>query len=339
MIQVKEIYELQNIGKGIITSLVPDNLLKITPFPVTPGFQDVLDEDPNLPFGNTVNIAQYFYLKAASNMVEVNNPSIVSSIIPATRIGKGIGNTSTDVSLSFFPTQAIFTDGQNSRGLEYAGNYEANFTNRSLITKQYFTNNLPVIDGSETKVNAGTNVTITGNGTIATPYIINSTASGGDGSETKINAGTNISVTGTGTIGSPYIINNTQTVDGSETKLISGTTTFVSGNGTIATPYKVETVNLQKSITSDYTILPSDNNYSIKVNNGSTSITITVPTGLPENFFTGFTQKGTADVTFVGSGTTITNPIGLKIKGQGYCVGLEQIGTSNSFDLMADTKA
>lgn len=34
------------------------------------------------------------------------------------------------------------------------------------------------VDGSETKIQAGTNVTVTGNGTIATPYIINSTATG-----------------------------------------------------------------------------------------------------------------------------------------------------------------
>jgi len=193
---------------------------------------------------------------------------------------------------------------------------------------------IPIVDGSETKVSAGTNVTITGNGTTATPYIINSTATG---ASTVINAGTNISVTGAGTSGSPFVISNTQ--DGSETKLNSGITTVVTGNGTIATPYTVETVNLQKAITTNYTLLEADNNYSIKINNGATPITITVPSGLPENFFAGFTQKGTADVTFVGSGTTITNPIGLKIKGQGYAVGLEQIGTSNSFDLIADTKA
>jgi hypothetical protein len=34
-------------------------------------------------------------------------------------------------------------------------------------------------DGSETKINAGTNVTVTGAGTTASPYVVNSTASGG----------------------------------------------------------------------------------------------------------------------------------------------------------------
>jgi hypothetical protein len=37
------------------------------------------------------------------------------------------------------------------------------------------------VDGSETKVTAGTNVSVTGTGTEASPYIINSTAGGGSG--------------------------------------------------------------------------------------------------------------------------------------------------------------
>lgn len=154
-----------------------------------------------------------------------------------------------------------------------------------------------------------------------------------DGSETKINVGNRMTKTGNGTIATPFDLNSIPPT------LISGVTTVLSGDG-FTTPYKVETVNLQKAITGDYTILTADNNYSIKINNGATAITITVPAGLPANFFAGFTQKGTGDVTFVGSGgVTISNPIGLKMKGQGYCVGLEQIGTSNNFDLLADTKA
>jgi hypothetical protein len=35
--------------------------------------------------------------------------------------------------------------------------------------------NKPVMDGSETKVNAGTRMTVTGNGTVATPYVISAT--------------------------------------------------------------------------------------------------------------------------------------------------------------------
>jgi hypothetical protein len=43
-------------------------------------------------------------------------------------------------------------------------------------------NNKPTIDGSETKVTEGTNVTITGVGTEASPYVINSTGGGGSSS-------------------------------------------------------------------------------------------------------------------------------------------------------------
>ena len=59
--------------------------------------------------------------------------------------------------------------------------------------------NKPITDGSETKINAGVNIIVSGMGTISEPYIINS--------ETKIIAGSNIIVTGSGTDADPYIIN------------------------------------------------------------------------------------------------------------------------------------
>ncbi|MCX6268912.1 MAG: hypothetical protein NTW16_16425 [Bacteroidetes bacterium] len=82
--------------------------------------------------------------------------------------------------------------------------------------------NKPVTDGSETKMQAGNKISISGSGSEIAPYIVNSTAvefSGNyndltnkpvtDGSETKLQAGTRISVTGTGTATAPYIINST----------------------------------------------------------------------------------------------------------------------------------
>ena len=63
-----------------------------------------------------------------------------------------------------------------------------------------------------------------------------------------------------------------------------------------------------------------------------------MPTGLSSNFFVGFIQKGTGNVTFTTSGTTLNNPIGLTIKGQYYQVSLDQEGSSNVFYLIGNTK-
>ena len=102
--------------------------------------------------------------------------------------------------------------------------------------------NLPAIippDGTETKLVSGTNTTVAGNGSTATPYSVNvSFPTPPDGSETKVIAGTNTTVTGLGTTTSPYIVNSTDTVaDGSETKINAGTNVTVTDNGTDATPY------------------------------------------------------------------------------------------------------
>lgn len=237
---IRRIYELQNIGKGIINSLTIDNLLSIRP--ESQGLQDVLRVNSILDVGNIITVNQQLSIRAnnggdGANItgIHISDDSYASNIIPNARIGKGIGNNTTDVSLNFFPTQAIFRDSLNSKGLEYFGDYEANFTDKSLITRKFLED---TVDGSQTKINAGTNISVIGNGTIDTPYII-SNSQVIDGSETKINAGTNVSVSGSGTIGAPYIINSTGG-DGSETKIVAGSGTTVSGNGTIATPYQID---------------------------------------------------------------------------------------------------
>lgn len=91
-------------------------------------------------------------------------------------------------------------------------------------------------DGSETKVTAGTNVTVTGTGTSVNPYVVNVTAA--NGSETKVTAGTNITMTGTGTSASPYVVNATAAT-GSETKVTAGNNITLTGAGTTASPYVV----------------------------------------------------------------------------------------------------
>jgi len=94
----------------------------------------------------------------------------------------------------------------------------------------------PAVDGSETKVSAGTNVTVTGSGTTGSPYVVNSSAA--DGSETKVDAGTNVTITGAGTSSSHYIINSTS-ANGSETIIDAGTNVTVTGSGTSASHYVI----------------------------------------------------------------------------------------------------
>ena len=68
--------------------------------------------------------------------------------------------------------------------------------------------NRPITDGSETKISAGNNMTVTGSGTLANPYIIANGSSGSsDSSGTKISVGNNLTLTGSGTDIDPYIIN------------------------------------------------------------------------------------------------------------------------------------
>lgn len=97
--------------------------------------------------------------------------------------------------------------------------------------------------------------------------------------------------------------------------------------------------NLQKEITGDTTLSNADSNHTIFINNGATPITITInSTVTTANFGVGFIQEGTGDVTFVGTGVSLTNPIGLKSKGQGYATWIERKLNTSSFFLLGDTK-
>jgi len=97
-------------------------------------------------------------------------------------------------------------------------------------------------------------------------------------------------------------------------------------------------LNLQKTVSSGFTLSNADNNYTVMINNGATPITITVPIGLAENISVCFFQLGTGDVTFSQDGTTINTPIGLKIKGQYWWAYLEQRTTTNVYQLAGNLK-
>lgn len=273
-------------------------------------------------------------------------------------------------------------------------------TGKVLVTKEYVQSIIPATpNGSETKINAGNNVSITGNGTITTPYVINSSH---QDEPVYINAGDDIEVLGNGSVDNPYVINslnaqlntkaefnerltdgnflfvgdvtqydNEQAQDAIGNILTDTTTvdfTYSDELATISANVKPNSItatelsnsinisefvndagyitNLQKVITYpgdftgiNYTVTNADNNYTIIVNNEATNITITIPSGLISKIGIGFIQKGTGDITFTPSGTTINNPTGLKIKGQYYQTFLEQEVSTGIFYLLGNTKA
>jgi len=81
-------------------------------------------------------------------------------------------------------------------GIDYSGK-SFNFF---LITSS----NNPLPDGSETKIEAGSNTNVTGTGTTLDPYIISSTS---EDSEIFLEEGDNVTITGIGTFLDPYVIN------------------------------------------------------------------------------------------------------------------------------------
>lgn len=106
-------------------------------------------------------------------------------------------------------------------------------------------------------------------------------------------------------------------------------------NGTNGTFVNVQ--DLTK--TTSFVLQSSDNAKTFFVENGASDITVTVPSGLPSAFFCSVVRKGTGEITFVTSGTTINNPTGLKIDSRYDVAVIEQEGSTNVFDLFGNTKA
>ena len=119
---------------------------------------------------------------------------------------------------------------------------------------------------------------------------------------------------------------------------------FIKSGGTatqmLMADGSVKESNPQKEITTNYTLVNADNDQTIFINNGATPITITIDSSITTpNFCVGFIQEGTGDVTFVGTGVSLTNPVGLKSKGQGYQTFIERkLATSNYF-LLGNVKS
>lgn len=110
-------------------------------------------------------------------------------------------------------------------------------------------------------------------------------------------------------------------------------------NGTDAINDNQKVITYPEDFTDgNYTLINADKEYTFFVENGSNNVTITVPSGLTTKFQAGFIHKGTGNIIFLASGTTINNPIGLKSKGTGYPTFLIQQGSSNVYSLLGNTK-
>ena len=122
--------------------------------------------------------------------------------------------------------------------------------------------------------------------------------------------------------------------------LENSATTTVTGNGTLGNEYQVDVNNLQKVVnTFPYTLLNSDDKYTIFLENGASNVVINVPDTLPSNFSVAFVQKGTGDVTITPTGTSVINSaLGYKIKGQYYWALLEKELNTVTHYLIGNTK-
>lgn len=102
--------------------------------------------------------------------------------------------------------------------------------------------------------------------------------------------------------------------------------------------------NSQKVLTlanfpsNNYTVLEADNNYSLIIQNASTNVTITIPTGLSSAHFVAYTREGTGEVSVIASGTTLKSALGFRINLLNDCIATEQVGNTNVFHVFGETK-
>lgn len=122
----------------------------------------------------------------------------------------------------------------------------------------------------------------------------------------------------------------------------NGTTTnfnITNGANGTGTPGADASNNLQRDASASFTLADSDNNYVIQLKN-TNDIVITIPTsGLRNKFNTGFSRKGTGEVSFIGAlGVTIDNPTGFRINRRFDPAYIERDDASQVYTLFGNTK-
>lgn len=97
--------------------------------------------------------------------------------------------------------------------------------------------------------------------------------------------------------------------------------------------------NLQRDMSTSFSVADSDNNYIIQLKN-ATDIVVTVPDTLATaKFCCGFIRKGVGEVSFVGGGTMVlNNPVGYRINAQYDPAFIERDDASQICTLLGNTK-
>jgi hypothetical protein len=138
---IEKIYEIQNIGKGVINNILPGNLLQITDKYVDgQGLQQVIDVN-SLVGNSNITVAD----STIFNIVADGNSNIIKGVIGIDAVS---GNDYTSIfgsiqnsNFTGFKVMAganlAIEDSITNKGIQYTGNYESNFTDRSLVTKLY----------------------------------------------------------------------------------------------------------------------------------------------------------------------------------------------------------
>lgn len=206
------VYELQNTGVGVITSINEDDLLPLFIYKEVEGIDETL-EAGNQAYGKQMYLRDS--LENPNNRVLLT-PSLISLFRPT-----GANTSISPELISFYNPdfQGLSNDQKidiSTEGIAmtYGGSPSGSFVfiKFPLIVPNYLQLEFPVdvsgiqtfavrSDIKPTKLINGTNTTVVGDGSDATPFQVNI-----DGSETKVTAGTGITVTGTGTTASPYVI-------------------------------------------------------------------------------------------------------------------------------------
>jgi hypothetical protein len=137
------------------------------------------------------------------------------------------------------------------------------------------------VDGTETKIQQGQGIVITGTGSATNPYIVTSGITQADGSETKLNPGANVTIAGQGTTANPYVINANVPI---ATEQVNADWSSISGKSTILNKPNIPAAQVKadwNAISGPSEILNKPNNVSTNLGTvaGEFGVDITSSTG------------------------------------------------------------